>query len=84
MTVDATPATVSIPVSNNPPVATKDTNEAIASTAAASPINALAATDTDGTIVSYTISSLPTNGTLALAGTPVTVGQVLTPVQAAA
>ncbi|HLO42937.1 MAG TPA: Ig-like domain-containing protein, partial [Leadbetterella sp.] len=56
---------------------------AIASTAAASPINALAATDTDGTIVSYTISSLPTNGTLALAGTPVTVGQVLTPVQAA-
>ncbi|MCP9767334.1 hypothetical protein EGI22_05390, partial [Lacihabitans sp. LS3-19] len=63
---------------------TDDTNAAIASTAGASPINALAATDTDGTIVSYTISSLPTNGILALAGTPVTVGQILTPVEAAA
>ena len=82
--VDTTPATVSIPVGNNPPVATDDTNAPIASTAGASPIDPLAATDTDGTVVSYTISSLPTNGTLALAGTPVTVGQVLTPAEAAA
>ncbi|HLO46521.1 MAG TPA: hypothetical protein VK175_19415, partial [Leadbetterella sp.] len=62
---DPVPAVVTLNFTNNPPVATNDTNAAIASTAAASPINALAATDTDGTIVSYTISSLPTNGTLA-------------------
>ncbi|MCP9769275.1 hypothetical protein EGI22_15275 [Lacihabitans sp. LS3-19] len=45
---DTTPATVTIDFTNNPPVATDDTNAAIASTAGASPINALAATDTDG------------------------------------
>ncbi|MGQ7946327.1 Ig-like domain-containing protein [Flavobacterium sp. WC2509] len=83
-TSDATPATINIPVGNNAPVANNDTNATIASTATATAINALTATDSDGTIASYTIVSLPANGILALAGTPVTVNQVLTPAQALA
>jgi uncharacterized repeat protein (TIGR01451 family)/gliding motility-associated-like protein len=79
----ATAATITIPVGNNPPVANADTNNSIPSTAGATAINALTATDTDGTIANYTVLSLPTHGTLALAGTPVTLNQVLTPAQAA-
>ena len=47
-----------------------------------SPLNA---TDPDGTVVSYTILSLPdpAHGVLSLGGVPVTVNQVLTPAQAA-
>jgi hypothetical protein len=41
----------------------------------------LSATDTDGTIASYTVSTLPANGTLALGGVAVTAGQVITPAQ---
>ncbi len=58
----------------------------ITSTAGATTIDALSGTDTDGTISSLTISTLPTasQGTLYLADgvTAVTVGQVLTPAQA--
>ncbi|WP_143155040.1 Ig-like domain-containing protein [Flavobacterium chilense] len=81
--VDATPATFTIPVGNNPPTANNVTNASIASTAGATTISTLSATDTDGTIASYTVVSLPTHGTLALGGVAVTAGQVLTPTQAA-
>ncbi|MFH6996243.1 Ig-like domain-containing protein, partial [Flavobacterium sp. FlaQc-48] len=60
----------------------ENTNSVIASTAGATAIKALTATDTDGTVVSYTVSTLPSHGTLALGGVAVTAGQVLTPVQA--
>ncbi|OYU64990.1 MAG: hypothetical protein CFE22_15890 [Cytophagaceae bacterium BCCC1] len=80
---DATDATVSIPVTNNPPVANNDTNAPIASTAGQTAINALTATDTDGTIANYRIESLPTLGTLYVGGVAATVGQVLTPAQVA-
>ncbi|MBK8525196.1 MAG: hypothetical protein IPL58_14865 [Betaproteobacteria bacterium] len=33
--------------------------------------------DVDGTVASFTIGSLPANGTLLYAGNPVTVGQVI-------
>jgi len=84
---DATPAAYSFTIlNNNPPVATDVTNATtLANTAAATAISALAATDADGTIVSYTISTIPTaaQGILALGGTAVTAGQVITPAQAA-
>ncbi|MFH6995967.1 Ig-like domain-containing protein, partial [Flavobacterium sp. FlaQc-48] len=70
-------------VGNNAPVAQdENTNSVIASTAGATAIKALTATDTDGTVVSYTVSTLPAHGTLALGGVAVTAGQVLTPIQA--
>jgi len=81
--VDATPATITIPVGNNPPTANSATVSSIPSTAGATAIAALTATDTDGTIASYTISTLPTHGILAVGGTAATAGQVLTPAQAA-
>ncbi|WP_445727656.1 Ig-like domain-containing protein [Kamptonema formosum] len=45
----------------------------------------LTGTDTDGTVVSYTISTLPdiSQGKLFLNGVEVTAGQILTPAQAA-
>ena len=85
--VDATPATFTIPVTNTPPVATDVTNAIIPSTAGPTTISSLAAADADGTVVSYTVSTLPSaaQGTLFLADgiTAVTAGQVLTPAQAA-
>ncbi|WP_298302474.1 hypothetical protein, partial [Flavobacterium sp.] len=83
---DPTPAnntSTVTPTPNNPPVANNDTNATIPSTAGATPINALTASDTDGTIVSYTVSTLPSNGTLFVGGVAVTAGQVLTPAQVA-
>ncbi|WP_206743356.1 gliding motility-associated C-terminal domain-containing protein, partial [Flavobacterium sp. Leaf82] len=74
-------ATITIPVGNNAPVAQDDTNASIPSRAGATPINALIATDTDGTVVSYTVLSLPAHGVLALSGTAVLVNQVLTPLE---
>ena len=61
-------ATVTIPV-NDPPVANNITNATVASTAnpsVASSISSLRATDTDGTVLTYTITSLPSTaaGTL--------------------
>lgn len=78
-----TPATVTIPVGNNAPVAHDDTNSNIPSRAGATAIKALTATDTDGTIANYIVLTLPAHGVLALSGVPVTVNQVLTPAQAA-
>ncbi|MRX38656.1 tandem-95 repeat protein, partial [Flavobacterium sp. LC2016-23] len=76
-------ATVKIPVGNNAPVANDDTNSGIPSRAGATAINALTATDTDGTILNYTVLTLPAQGILALSGTAVTVNQILTPAEAA-
>lgn len=81
--VDLTPATITIPVGNNPPTAISAINSVIPSTASATLLDALQATDTDGTIANYTIASLPVNGILALNGIAVTVGQILTPTEAA-
>ena len=85
--VDATPATYTIPISNTPPVATDVTNPAINDNAGPTTISSLAATDVDGTVVSYTVSTLPSvaQGILYLADgiTAVTAGQILTPAQAA-
>ena len=78
-----TPATITIPVGNNAPVAHDDTNSNIPSRAGATAIKALTATDTDGTIANYIVLTLPAHGVLALSGVPVTVNQVLTPAQAA-
>ncbi|GEM_PF-824391 len=78
-----TPATITIPVGNNAPVAHDDTNSHIPSRAGATAIKALTATDTDGTIVNYIVVTLPAHGVLALSGVPVTVNQTLTPAQAA-
>ncbi|OXA84096.1 T9SS type B sorting domain-containing protein [Flavobacterium hercynium] len=69
---------------NNPPVAHDATVGPISAASGAIAINALNATDTDGTIVSYTIVTLPSQGVLALNGTPVTLNHVLTPAEAAA
>ena len=76
-------ATITIPVGNNPPVANSSTNATIPSTAGATAISALTATDTDGTLVSYTVLTLPTHGTLFVGGIAMTAGQVLTLVQVA-
>ncbi|SHL35009.1 Ig-like domain-containing protein [Flavobacterium johnsoniae] len=78
-----TPATITIPVGNNAPVAHDDTNSHIPSRAGATAIKALTATDTDGTIVNYIVVTLPSHGVLALSGVPVTANQTLTPAQAA-
>ena len=77
-------ATITIPVGNNPPSATSATNPTIPSTAGATAISALTGSDTDGSIVSYTILTLPSQGTLSVGGTAIIAGQVLTPVQVAA
>jgi uncharacterized repeat protein (TIGR01451 family)/gliding motility-associated-like protein len=74
---------ITVTAVNDAPVANNDTNATILSTAGATAINALTATDLDGTIASYTVLSLPANGVLALSGVPVTVNQVLTPAEAA-
>ncbi|MBP1225683.1 Ig-like domain-containing protein [Flavobacterium sp. 1355] len=76
-------ATITIPVVNNAPVAKDDTNVTIPSGAGATAINALTATDSDGTVVNYIVVTLPSNGVLALSGTPILVNQVLTPAEAA-
>jgi len=80
---DQSPASYTIPVINQPPVATAVTNPAINNSAGPTGINPLAATDADGTVATYTITSLPSpaKGMLLLSGTPVVPGQVLTPAQ---
>jgi gliding motility-associated-like protein len=74
---------ITVTAVNDAPIANDDTNTGISSVAGATSINALSATDIDGTIAGYTVVSLPTNGLLALAGTPITVNQILTPAEAA-
>lgn len=82
---DQSPATFTIPITNQPPVATNITNAGINNTAGPTSINPLAATDADGSIATYTITSLPdpSKGILFLSGVPVVPGQVLTPAQIA-
>lgn len=81
-------ATVTIPVNNNPPVASNINNTAINRSSPAVTLNPLASTDGDGTVVSYKIHTVPTfeQGTLRLCTTPpatgctdVTPGQVIQP-----
>ncbi|MBK8525200.1 MAG: retention module-containing protein [Betaproteobacteria bacterium] len=75
--VDASPATISIgvtagidlPTTNDQSVSGTEDGGAIAIT--------LSGGDVDGTVASFTIGSLPANGTLLYAGNPVTVGQVI-------
>jgi alpha-tubulin suppressor-like RCC1 family protein len=83
-------ATVTIPVNNAPPQALNIANPAINRTAGPATLNPLSSSDIDGTVVSYTIQSIPSadQGVLSLCTTPpatgctpVTVGQVLTPAQ---
>lgn len=83
-------ATVTIPVVNNPPVASNVSNPSMSRFAGATTIAPLAATDADGTVTGYTILTVPnTNlGVLKVCTTPpstgctaVTAGQVLTPAQ---
>ncbi len=83
--IDPTPATYIIPIINTPPVATNITNASIASTAGATTISSLAATDADGTIATYTVTTLPlaSQGVLSLNGVPLTQGQIVSVVDAA-
>ncbi|KQX02188.1 Ig-like domain-containing protein [Flavobacterium sp. Root420] len=74
---------ITVTAVNDAPVAVDDTNAAMLSTAGATAINPLTATDIDGNIVSFTILSLPAHGVLAISGIPVTANQVLTPAEAA-
>lgn len=59
--IDATPSTLTLQMVNQPPVANDITSQSIANPAGAVQINIpdLAATDADGTIVSYTITNVP-------------------------
>ncbi|GAB3231345.1 hypothetical protein GCM10027346_17740 [Hymenobacter seoulensis] len=63
--VSKSAATYTLTITNAAPVATNTTNSgSISSSADQTAISALSATDVDGTIASYKISSLPTDGTL--------------------
>ncbi|MBX0291777.1 tandem-95 repeat protein [Hymenobacter sp. HSC-4F20] len=66
---------------NAVPVANNTATSPIAATAAATAITPLDATDSDGTIVSYTIAALPASaaGTLYVNGAPARAGQVVLP-----
>ncbi len=82
--VDATPATVTIPV-NQPPISYNKTNAVIVSTAGSTNIVDLQGTDPDGTVVRFVIKRLPTAamGVLKLStGVNVTLNQEITPAQA--
>ncbi|WP_167855393.1 Ig-like domain-containing protein [Hymenobacter fodinae] len=77
-------ATYTIPVGNTAPLAQNvTTSPAISNTAAATSINPLRATDGDGTITSYVITSVPnsTHGTLYIGAARVTTPQVVQPSQ---
>ncbi|MBZ4041245.1 Ig-like domain-containing protein [Flavobacterium hibisci] len=80
---DTADVVITVNAVNDAPIALDDTNTPVLSTAGPTLINALTATDIDGTIVSYTIVSLPAHGVLALSGVPVTANQILTPAEAA-
>ena len=75
----------SITNTQQPPLAVNVTASQILNSNAASQIPALSASDLDGTIASFTITSLPPagQGTLFVNGVAVTLGQVLTTAQAA-
>jgi hypothetical protein len=72
-----------IPVTGLPPVSIDIIASKMLNSAGATLIPSLSSTDADGTIASYTINSLPpaSQGVLSLGGTPVTIGQSLTPAE---
>jgi Bacterial Ig domain/Secretion system C-terminal sorting domain len=76
-------ATYTIPVTNNPPIANAIVANTMPNTNSATSIPALVASDVDGNVVSYTITSIPalSQGILLLSGVPITIGQVLTTLQ---
>ncbi|WP_179225484.1 Ig-like domain-containing protein [Hymenobacter mucosus] len=73
-------AVYTIPVGNTAPLAQNITSASVSNTAATTAISALQATDSDGQITSYTITSVPnaTAGTLYVNGTALTTGVPLT------
>jgi len=79
----STASIYTITVNNRAPRSTDITVAVIPNTAPITALTGLVATDVDGTISSYTITSLPpsTSGVLTLNGVPVVAGQVLTPAQ---
>ena len=79
----STPSVYTISINNRPPVASDIVVAAMSNTNASTAITALSASDPDGTIASYTITSLPpaSSGTLFLGAVAITAGQVLTPAQ---
>ncbi len=81
---DPTPATFTIPVVNQAPTATDVTAGPFKDTASIVSLPSLLATDPDGSVVSYTILTLPDAkmGKLLLNGSPVTRDMVITPTQA--
>ena len=76
-------ALYTIPVNNLPPTAIPVVAPVMPNSNGPTAIPSLVGSDADGTVVSYTISSLPLpgQGVLLLNGVPVTAGQVLTPIQ---
>ena len=74
--------TYTIPLINTAPVVNNITNASVSSNAGPVLLSALTATDADGTVANYTITSIPTpdQGVLTLDGVPMYEGQVLTPV----
>jgi len=78
------PNDATVSVVNTPPTTSPVTNVVLLDTAAATVLNPnLSATDTDGTIASYTIVTLPaaTSGMLSVNGAAVTAGQTFTAAQ---
>ncbi|WP_269221602.1 Ig-like domain-containing protein [Flavobacterium sp. IMCC34518] len=80
---DTADVVVTVTAVNDAPVAVDDINTNISANAGPTAIHILVAADADGTIATYTVLSLPTNGTLALSGTAVTLNQVLTSAEVA-
>ncbi len=82
-TANSNTSIYSIPVTNNPPLANPVSAPVMPGSFGATAIPALSASDADGSISSYTITSLPSasQGVLLLNGVAITVGQVLTPAQ---
>ena len=84
-TTDATPSNVIIPIVNNAPVAGNITNGSLSSSAGPTTINTLSGTDSDGSIATYIIMTIPATGEgiLLLDGMPVSQGKILSPAEAA-
>ncbi|WP_144895661.1 Ig-like domain-containing protein [Lutibacter sp. Hel_I_33_5] len=81
---DSTPETVGITLTNAEPVTNAVASTSMSSSAGATALPDPSGTDSDGSIASYVVKSLPSGGILELAdGTDVTVGMELTPTQAA-
>lgn len=76
---DPTPATFTIPVTNQAPIATNITNAVIFDTSSIKTIKPLAGTDADGRVSTFIILTLPdpSTGVLSLNGLPVSTGQII-------